>query len=131
MPIVLPTTNIEHSVVLDNTLSVLTLPAPEFNNSLTQQSTRIYRRTRGGRLRVYRNSDWANFNIYEYSFVAVEEALKDDYIDFVEETGATVFTLTDHMAIELPVVFTENTEITEVHDDSCSYSFGFIVQEVL
>lgn len=68
----------------DNPRYTLTLRNPDFDNVEQFEPRRINRRTRGGKLDLYRNNSWPKAKRFIYTFSSLKEQDIEDMIEFLE-----------------------------------------------
>lgn len=64
----------------------LQLRSPEFNDLQKKSYRRIIRETRGGNLRIYRNSTWPKFDTLSYSINLLSEVDANKFLKFLSES---------------------------------------------
>lgn len=103
-------------------LDELILPNAELGDAYTIDGQIISRKTRGGTLQGYRDSDWPLIKTIEYNFPLLEETELFALIDFMTDHVGKKLLLTDYDDIErLGHISNDAFNVTTLKD-ICSYS---------
>ena len=116
------------------TPTTVILRSPERGEKHIMDTNSIIRKSRGGDILGYNGStDWFDSNKRQYSFRAISESVKDDFIAFVEDVVGVTFTLADWNGVAESNILTgifdvENIKV--VHNrDGCNWSISFAFLE--
>jgi hypothetical protein len=110
----------------------LELHGPTFGNKESLESRRIYRKTRGGDLDVYRDDDWPETTILDYDFniPTCGEDQVYQIIDFLKASLGQEVTLEDYEGRTWNVIIlTPAEELIESARESLTFKLQF--QEVV
>lgn len=121
------------SLTLEYSTTTLVLPNPNFGDIKRYTSQRLFRKTKGGNRKIFKDADWPVVENFPYEISKLTETQKSDFIDFLIESLGKEITLTDHYGIERTgYIVTPSTEIITVREDGCSYdaSFEFMANQI-
>jgi hypothetical protein len=118
-----------HSYELtDPGVIVSDLPVPVFNNTIEQQVTRIYRRSRGLKAQSFRAPYWYKFALHTLQFQHVEEATKDSFLTFIKTYLGLPINIITHNDEEFIGYIQEMPSVQEHFDDTCTYIINLNIE---
>ncbi len=101
------------------------LPNPSLEDTRRFSSQGLKRRTPGGVVKVFKDSDWPVVETFIYDFTRLTQAQRDDLLELLEEgAGLEISTNDHHGASRTGYVVTPVAEIVTVRD-GCFYDAHF------
>ncbi len=91
-----PTIVQQNLVTLTHGMTTVSLPSPQFNNVESVALTRISRETRDRTLKVFSDSIWPTLHSFEWEFIGLTQAQRDDLIAFIQSTLGLPITVVDY-----------------------------------
>lgn len=102
-------------------LSVI-LRSPIFNNTQSIHQTRIQRESISGKLIIYRDQQWPQTETFHWSFEALTETQRDDFLDFIYSTLGLQVTVSDYEGRDwLGIISNPEVETSQV-SRGCGYT---------
>jgi hypothetical protein len=96
----------------------ITLRNYDFGNSHSIESRRIFRKTRGGDIKIYRNPNWPKYEKFSYTF-----SYSRNIIPFLIETFGLEVTWVDHEGITWKgFILTPASEIVEAGVENIGFT---------
>jgi len=121
------------SLTLVYSSTTVILPNPSFGDIKRFTSQRIFRKTKGGNRKSFKDPDWPVVENFPYQIERLNETQRDDFLDFLIESLGKQVTITDHYGIpRTGYIVTPSTEIITVREDGCSFdaSFEFMANQI-
>ena len=101
------------------------MPNPNLEDIKRFTSQGVKRRTPGGEVKVFKDSDWPVVETFVYDFRRLTETQRDDLLELLEVSAGLEVSTTDHLAASRTgYVVTPVAEIVTVRDD-CFYDAHF------
>jgi len=119
-----------HSFTVTYGTLQVTLPAPQVNDTETQQTTRINRTSRGLTRKVYRDGNWFVLRLFDYRFTGLTLQLKNDFEELIRTAAGDKVNVIDHLGLGHVYYIGEVGSTIEYRNDQCSYIMSVVFQEV-
>lgn len=85
----------------------------------------IVRRTRGGDLKTYRDSNWPQSQVNVYNFTTITKTKKDELMTFMETYAGLEIGIIDHNDVSWTGVIISSPNEFVTTKDECSYDVSF------
>jgi hypothetical protein len=113
-----------------NASKTVTLRSPDFGNKTKIEVRKINRKSRGGDIIMYRDSEWPRTSFYQVSFSFLKEQQAKDLLKFLMDTLGEIISFTDHEGFTRNgIVITPNDPIVQAGREDFQASFEIQVQE--
>lgn len=105
--------------------STVILRNPKFGNRRVFDASTKIKRTANGYLRVTRKSTWPKIERFMYSFEALTETQRDEFLAFFELTAGVNIKVVDHEACEWEGIIEEKAIKTKQTGRGCQFTLDF------